>query len=759
MKNILTLITLFCTSITLACGGGEWYGGFYNLFKQTNISAEEFYPFLRDEYNHFYEEHYYYDANAKKVYPKGNVKLWESILTKWTTKEIEKAVYNYDQFNWENKNSALEKNAKTYLAFAQKCSEMFSYRSARSTWDYEKALLQSEYKEQDAQALVAEANTLLSTITNEQLKARYYYQIIRALHYTKNYSEAITFFENTIKNKVTKNEIYYYILDQVAGCHYSSGNYDLAAYYFTKVLNKSVDRKKTAFNSFNFCTFKNVDGAHYSKGIEDEKDLLLIRSLRDFSDEINNIKKFIALDANDARVELLFMRALSNVERDVWETDSYEHKKELPYLKANNKHANLLQVAEQQIASGVKNKDFWRMASSYLSFVNKDLTAAKHKLKEVKTFSDQKKILNIVYEVFTWETISPENENYIHKVLLENPIKKDESAEDWRLIILDKIAHTYLNNGEIAKSFLVHNSIQNTNKIQSLELLNDLEKFYLKPNKSDYEKQLIHINTNNKVNYLDYINYQKGLYYLYEQNPKQALVFFNKNKTYVGKKSIPALIFSNNIKECFDCVESEVMADEVYKAFPFIATTFSRKQLAENLIALEQLRQDEKQWKVKLANYLLGNYYFNISNTGYYRGLLTSNSNCCSYSYTFNDQIKEADAIIKNKENYNLSTIFLHDKNYFDMSSVAMQYYQNTIDLSTDRELNARCLYLMAKCELNRFYNVGVSATFEVKENEYYTFKLPQYKSFKTLEEEYSSTDFYNMIIDECSYFKLYTSQ
>ena len=201
------------------------------------------------------------------------------------------------------------------------------------------------------------------------------------------------------------------------------------------------------------------------------------------------------------------------------------------------------------------------------------------------------------------------------------------------------------------------------------------------------------------------------------------------------------------------------MADEVYKAFPFIATTFSRKQLAENLIALEQLRQDEKQWKVKLANYLLGNYYFNISNTGYYRGLLTSNSNCCSYSYTFNDQIKEADAIIKNKENYNLSTIFLHDKNYFDMSSVAMQYYQNTIDLSTDRELSARCLYLMAKCELNRFYNVGASATFEVKENEYYTFKLPQYKSFKTLEEEYSSTDFYNMIIDECSYFKLYTAQ
>ena len=762
MKNLFTCIMLFFTSILLACGGGEWYGGFYNLFKQTNISADEFYPFLRDEYSHFYEEHYYYDENSKKVYPKGNVQLWKSMLTNWTTSAIEKAVYNYPDFDWKNKKSNLEKDVKNYLEFAQKCSEVFSHRSAVSTWDYDAALLRSEYETLDAQELVAEANTLIGTISDEQLKARYYYQIIRALHYTKNYSDAIVFFENTIENNVPKNEIYFYILDQVAGCHYSSGNYDIAAYYFTKVLNKSIDRKKSSYNSFNFCTFKNVDGSHYSKGIEDEKDLLLIRSLRDFSDEVNNIKKFIELDANDARVELLFMRALSNVEREVWSTDSFEHKKELPYL-ANKKHENLLQIAEQQMTSAtIKNKDFWKLSSSYLSFINKDITAAENKLKGVKTFSDQKKILSIVYQVFSWKTISPENENYINKILLNNPIKDNSiwnDENDWRYLILDKIAHTYFDNGKIAKAFLVHNTIEKTNKIQSLVLLDDLERFYLKPDKSDYEKYLLKANTSENVNYLDYINYQKGVFYLYEKNPEMALTFFNKNKTYVGAKPIPGLIFSNNIMECFDCLESEVMEDQVYKAFPFITTKFNRKQLAENLIALERLRHDEKQWKVKLANYLLGNYYFNISNTGYYRGLLTSNTNGGSYNYMYNDQIKEADAIIKNKENYNLSNIYLHDKNYFDMSTVAMGYYQNTIDLSTDKELNARCLYLMAKCELNRFYNVGASETFEVKQNEYYTFNLPQYKSFKTLKEEYSSTDFYDMIISECSYFKLYTAQ
>jgi len=766
MKNFLTIVTLFFTSTLLACGGGEWYGmSFYSLFKQTNISAEEFYPFLRDEYSRFYGENNYYDEDAKKVYPKGNVNLWKEILKNWTQEEIEKAVYDYPNFDWKNKNSALEKNVETYLEFAQECSALFSYRTIKNSWDYDEALLESKHESIDTEALLSKANLLVKIISNPQLKARYYYQIIRIFHYTENYSDAIVFFEANVENKLAKNEMYYYILDQVAGCHYSAGNHDMAAYYFTKVLNKSVDRKKSAYNSFNFCTLKHADGEHYSKGIEDEKDLLLIKSLRNFSDEINNIKKFIALGANDNRIELLFMRAMSNVEQKVWARDSYDHKKKLPYLAKDGNHDDLLQIAEQQMADAtVKNKDFWIMSSSYLSFINQDLTAAKNKLKAVKTFSNQKKILNIIYEVFTWKTISPENENYISKILLENSNKKTsfwDNENDWRLLILDKIGHTYFKNGKIAKAFLVHKTIENTNKLQSLELLNALEAFYLKANKSDYEKQLLKTNTIANVDYIDYINYQKGVYYLYEKNPTLALEFFTKNKTYKGTRTIPAKIFSNNIKECFECPENDVMEDKVYKAsvFSFIKNEFSRKELAENLIALEKLRHHETQWKVKLANYLLANYYFNISNTGYYRGLLTSNGNCCSSHYIKGDKYKTADQVIKNKEGYNLSDIEGHEKNYFGLSNTAMSYYQKTIELSTDKELNARCLYLMAKCELNNFYNLGSADTFEVKVNEYFTFKLPQYKSFKLLSEAYSDTEFYDLIIGECSYFRLYSSQ
>ncbi len=765
MKNLLVIISLLISSNLMACGGGYdgEYSYFYNLFRQTNISSEEFYPFLRDEYNNFYGNRAYYEGKEETiVYPKGNVDLWMSILDNWSREDIEKAVYTVG-FNWNNKNTKNEQQAKIYIQFAQDCSAIFSHRYNRNSWDYNEVIDKVEI---DTQALLARASLLLSKTTNKQIQARYYYQIIRIMHYSEEWSEAIRFFKSKVENKLEKNEIYYYILDQVAGCYYSTGDYERAAYLFTKTLNKSIDRKKSAFLSYNFCTLKNAEGKPFFKGIDDEKDLLLISSLRNFSDEINNIKKFIELDANDNRVELLFMRALSNVERNVWEIDPYDKLKELPYLKANKNHQYLLKIATQQIANAkVSNKDFWRISSSYLSFINQDIAKAKSFLKTVNAYTYQKKILSVAYEVFSWKNITAKNENYINAVLLDPSLLKNtsfwENQSDWRLLVLDKIAHTYYKNNKIAHAFLVHNSVLNTNNLQSLALLNQLEIFYNKANKSDFEKMLLQKSSLEDGNFLDYINFQKGIYYLYDKNPKLALTFFSKDISY-EEAEISARIFSNNIKECFECPEEDVMLDEVYKSsvFSFINEYFSRKELAQNLVKLEQLTQDKKQWKAKLANYLLGNYYYNISNTGYYRGTLTENTNCCEYTYLGwygQDEIKDADQIIKNKEGYNLSNIIGYNKYYFGMSKAALDYYQKTIDLSSDKELNARCLYLMAKCELNDFYNLGSTDTFEIKE-EYGNIELPNYQSFKTLKKTYSDTEFHSMILKECSYYKAYSA-
>tara|TARA_B110000090_G_scaffold200786_1_gene242126 strand:- start:193 stop:846 length:654 start_codon:yes stop_codon:yes gene_type:complete len=215
------------------------------------------------------------------------------------------------------------------------------------------------------------------------------------------------------------------------------------------------------------------------------------------------------------------------------------------------------------------------------------------------------------------------------------------------------------------------------------------------------------------------------------------------------------------------------MGDEVYKAdvFSFIDANFTTKDLAINLMELIKLTSNEKLWKAKLANYLLANYYYNISNTGYYRGLLTDNTNTGDGVYInhVNDHYSSpkitGEEIIANQSGYNLSNISTwghrREKHYFNLSELAMKYYQNVIDLSTDKELNARCTYLMAKCELNYFYNNGGDNNYKIlvksKWNNY-EIELPKSKSFKLLKEKYSDTEFHNMIIKECSYYRHYSN-
>ena len=766
-KILIIILTLYSSSVFAGWEGIDgWY--FYNLFKQTNISAEEFYPFLREDFTTFYSNSNY-KQNKVKVYPKGNISLWNELLVDWNIYEIEKAIYEPENFSWHNKNTEIDKRAKIYIDFAQICSEAFDYRNKMNSWDY------NEIKQQktiNTEALLSKANTLLNNESNEQLKARYYYQIIRILHYSKNWEDAIKLYDSKVKDKLTKNEIYYYIIDQIAGCYYSIKNYQKAAYLFTKVFNKSFDRKKSAFLSYNFCTKKDADGKPFFKGFEDEKDFILITSLRNFSDEIININKFINLDENDQRVELLFMRALNNVERVVWPKNIGVGHETLPFYDEKNNYKDLLSIVEKQVGNyAVRNKDFWRIASSYLSFINNDIKTAKNELSKVNSFQEQKKALSIIYEVFSWNEISSSDEDHIYYILKAIPVQDDwymDSENDLRNFILHKIAHTYYKNNQIAKAFLVHNYLEKVNNINSLELLDALENFYLKPNKNNYEQLLI-ANMDKKNNFTDYINYQKGIYYLYDKKPDLALVFFNKNNSYKAQKPIPNTIFSNNIKECFTCDVNEIMDDEVYKAdvFSFINANSTAKDLAINLMELIKLTSNEKLWKAKLANYLLANYYYNISNTGYYRGLLTDNTNTGDRIYInyandkyFSPKIT-GEEIIANKSGYNLSNISGYEKHYFNLSELAMKYYQNVIDLSTDKELNARCMYLMAKCELNHFYNNGGDNNYKILVNgkwNNYEIELPKSRSFKLLNEKYSDTEFHDMIIKECSYYRHYSN-
>ena len=176
MKYFISIILLLSSTSVLSCGYHRVWDGmsFYNLFEQTNISATEFYPFLKDDHNAFYKNSKINHYKLEK-YPRGNISFWKEILTDWETKEIEKAVYEFDSFSWKDRRNKIENRTKKYLEFAQKCSEDFRYRNKRHSWNYNEITAK---KTVNAKSLLSRANQLLNEETNRQLKLRYYYQII-----------------------------------------------------------------------------------------------------------------------------------------------------------------------------------------------------------------------------------------------------------------------------------------------------------------------------------------------------------------------------------------------------------------------------------------------------------------------------------------------------------------------------------------------------------------------------------------------------
>ena len=773
MKQCLTIFLMLIPLISKPCGGDGYYeDGFfyYNLFEQTNIAEKGYYPFLRTDYERFF--------HAENGLPAdwGNLTHWQALLTGWSQADIRKVLYEGDKAGteqlWKGKDSAIEEQAKAYMAFANACSNAVSFRKTHS-WRYADHQQKPDFA---PTPLVEQGNKGFATVTDKQLKARYAYQIVRLLHYAGRYQEAIDFYEQKAKLLWLKGEAYYYLLDQVAGCYYSLGNYELAAYLFLQVFGQSVDRKKSAYVSYSFCRNKQAEGKRYFVSSNDVLTHELMKSLGSFGANTSQVKKMYDMAPGDERTALAFMRALNDTERSLMPTFEGLEGSPLPRKAKGDVALSLLTIAKDAVTNPkVANKGFWQAATSYLYFLSGNIAQAQANLKTVDLpeFKKQASRLAKVYEVFSWEKMTPQREQVLMSIVEKIKLPDNMGSRlypyeiaAWQEAIFEHAAHLYYKEGHLAQAFFVHNQAEDAERINSPQLIDALIAFSEKGNKSPFEQWLI--NKSNKQHtegaLKAYFSIIKAHNLLQDgQNQAAEALLAKHNLEEIADfssaldQTVSARIFSNNIKECYDCEPLEVMVDSVYLAnvFAFIQPQFSRKALAQNLNQLEQLTQDERAWKRKLAHYLLANYYFNVSNTGYFRGVLkglVSSTN--SFPFFDQDEPLAAD-MIRNKEGYNFLGIASHQKLYHALAQKAYTHYQKVIELSTDKALNARCLYMMAKCELNAYYNTTSLWYYDggLKDG-----AAGYKKSFKTLREDYADTEFYSMIIKECSWFRYYVN-
>ena len=458
-----------------------------------------------------------------------------------------------------------------------------------------------------------------------------------------------------------------------------------------------------------------------------------------------------------------------------------------------------------------KSKDeYWQIADAYLKFLKKDYKESTEILNDIKTtnpeYLEEIKRMKVLNDIVSQPKVDAAYEDHLMKdyaeYFVEKEVKKDTAnVNDYDYygdvpstadFLKDVMANRYFLQGEDGKSFLMNNKLSDLQYNPNSNLVKSVEEFYRKPNKSQFEQQIIAKNMDSVGNIDAFFNtiygdramrladFDKAKSY-YEKAQKFAGIprvnydwTENNGQTITQKQYTPAeyngfnnisnLVFGHNVWESFQSADAESMKAENYTDFPFIKNNMNKLELTNVLIQLKKIGtgNDEKAAK---ANQLIGNLLYNTSILGYYRQLFVmdiDNSNGRKYYFWNTNNSNPYKYYYKNF----LDTSYIEPDNF----DLAINYYQKALKLSNNKEEKARILFQMASAEQGKYYQYEAKAQKDfdysdpkwsekedARQKEMDNLKNQKYRTyFAQLKTQYSDTEAAKNLMGSCSYFSYF---
>lgn len=459
-----------------------------------------------------------------------------------------------------------------------------------------------------------------------------------------------------------------------------------------------------------------------------------------------------------------------------------------------------------------KSKDeYWQIADAYLKFLKKDYKESTEILNEIKTtnpeYLEEIKRMKVLNDIVSQPKVDAAFEDHLMKdyaeYFVEKEVKKDTanvnsdydyygttpSTADF---LKDVMANRYLLQGEDGKSFLMNNKLSDLQYNPNSSLVKSVEEFYRKPDKTQFEQQIIAKNMDSVGNIdaffstiygdraMRLADFEKAKSY-YEKAqkfrgiPRENYDWTEKDgqkitpkqyssSEYNGFNNIPDLIFGHNVWESYQSTDSESMKSEGYTEFPFIKGNMNKLELTDALIQLKKIGNGKDE-KAARANQLIGNLLYNTSILGYYRHVFVmdiDNSNGGKYYFWNNDKGNPYKYYYKNF----LDTSYIEPDNF----DLAINYYQKALTLSNNKEEKARILFQMASAEQGKYYQYEAKAPKDtdysdpkwsekedVRQKELDNMKNQKYRTyFAQLKAQYSDAETTKSLMGSCSYFSYF---
>ncbi|REC49077.1 hypothetical protein [Chryseobacterium pennipullorum] len=457
-----------------------------------------------------------------------------------------------------------------------------------------------------------------------------------------------------------------------------------------------------------------------------------------------------------------------------------------------------------------KSKDeYWQIANAYLKFLKKDYKGSTEILDEIKTtnpeYQEEIKRMRVLNDIVSQPKVDAAFEDHLMKdyaeYFVEKKVEKDTvntqnydyygdtpSTADF---LKDVIANRYFLQGEDGKSFLMNNKLSDLQYNPNSSLVKSVEDFYKKPNKTQFEQQIIAKNMDSVGNIEAFFSTIYGDRAMRQADFEKAKLYYEKAQSfagiprvesewtdngqkismkqyastdYDGFDNISSLVFGHNVWESFSSPDTESMKAENYADFPFIKSNMNKLELANVLLQLKKAGTgtDEKAAK---ANQLIGNLLYNTSILGYYRQVFVmdiDNSNGGKYNFWNTDRKNPYKYYYKNF----LDTTYIEPDNF----DLAISYYQKALKLASNKEEKARILFQMASAEQGKYYQYEAknqlkynysdpkwSEKEQAHQKELDDMKNQKYRTYFTqLKSQYGDTETSQNLMGSCSYFSYF---
>ncbi|MEL6275195.1 MAG: hypothetical protein AAFU03_08840 [Bacteroidota bacterium] len=580
--------------------------------------------------------------------------------------------------------------------------------------------------------LIETGRSLFINVKSHYIRLRYAYQIIRLAHYLNDFDQVLSQYEFLMpKVDADPSLIYYWIKGHYAAALLHTGERVRAAYIYSRIFEECPSKRESAYLSFSINSDEEwKELLLLCKNDHERANLYILRAQGKNARLVEEMRSIYTLEPKNRALELLLVREMQKLEMDFMGTDFNPRKQSnlaigIPRSGAKERLINLQQFVIEVVRDNkVTRPKLWQLAAGFLELVAGDYFYAQQTfanlLPQVKndTLRQQLDIYQQVLGVLSLEALDDSTERRYFRLLTDEELYA--TYPDFRKLVNDKFREVYSKSGKSGKAYLMTYGLDALKRNLDIRLINELKQIAVDTNRNGYDRRLLLERAGEEALY-DLID-MEATYYLQRGQVRAAYQIF---------REIPSTNWDNygNYTPFIPRLN-----DRVNFRISDTLRPYNKGEMMARMLELEEeagtaTDNDEaarKYFAVGLAFYNMSYFGYNWRAADYFRSGTSANrvKQSANSDFVFTDY---NDGPLGNFENMSMER--------------AYYFFERARTRADDPEIAARATYWCAKTERNQFYTTGQPGG-----------RRP-FGYFKILADHYSSTEYYERVIEECKTF------